>query len=609
MDFQKKAGYTQRRRAVTAMLIVVSLPVLIGTAALTVDVGLLYNARADMQTAADAGAHAAGVFLSTFENAGESSDPLSLARDRAAQLVASNRVLGQTMELSASDVQFGTASFDDSTGTYRFVPTEILPNAIRVTVRHTADSPNGKLPLLFAGIFGVTQTELTASATAMLAPRDIAVVADMSASHNDDSELRNYRLTNINMYDLWEALPGGVDDAGNGLWDLSEIPESWILPNGSIPQAEGPGWGFFRKLGFGDETLDASYNPDNDPGLIKLAFATNWSDTTLRNALFDQGYITSEVNAIMSGQYDFNGAYGERVAVALGLAIWNSGHDGGLWTTRGVDPSQTGNGNNWVGGSELEWNESVFDYSLDQSAGIWLDYIDNYAASTYTRMYNANSKFRYQYGIKTFVNYLLETRPEFQSTPEFASVPQQPMQAVKDSIKELTRFLTLAGGNDRLSLEVYGTTARHEVDLTENYDLVSTRLLEMQAGHYDRNTNMGGGILRGIEELESTRARSFSRKAIVVLTDGRANIDGGGQFSYPAGRSYALDMAREAANRGIKIFTVSVGANADTDLMAEIAEIGSGLHFHAEGSIEEYSANLQQILITIGGAKSVELIQ
>ena len=43
-----------RRHAVVAILFLVTLPVLFGMAALTIDMGLAYNARADLQDAADA---------------------------------------------------------------------------------------------------------------------------------------------------------------------------------------------------------------------------------------------------------------------------------------------------------------------------------------------------------------------------------------------------------------------------------------------------------------------------------------------------------------------------------------------------------------------------
>ena len=52
-----------KRRAATVVLVAVVVPVLIGFTALTVDVGYLYNVRTQLQTTADAAAHAGAVLL------------------------------------------------------------------------------------------------------------------------------------------------------------------------------------------------------------------------------------------------------------------------------------------------------------------------------------------------------------------------------------------------------------------------------------------------------------------------------------------------------------------------------------------------------------------
>jgi hypothetical protein len=43
--------------------------------------------------------------------------------------------------------------------------------------------------------------------------------------------------------------------------------------------------------------------------------------------------------------------------------------------------------------------------------------------------------------------------------------------------------------------------------------------------------------------------------------------------------------------------------------MEEIADIGHGEHFHAEGSIEQYSAQLAEIFQQLGSQRPVELIR
>jgi len=590
------------KRGVVVVQVAVLLTVLLGFAALTIDAGVMYNTRGDLQRTADAASLAAAARLSDYSTG----DPLPLARDAAVEYVQRNRVFSKTMTLDpSSDVVFGQATYDEQSHSYTFIPTEELPNALRLTVRHTADSSNGAVPLFFANVFGISDADLSARATAVMVPRDIAVVADMSASHTDDSELRHYRQTDVNLYNVWDNWPGGIDDGEGSIWDPNEIPPEWWDGNGNAPQAAGPAWGYLKKLGYGTEQIAQNYDPVADPGLIQLPFNQNWSDAKLRSYLFDRGYIQSEVDALMSKQYDPNGAWYYRVSAAMGWAYWNSGQPGGLWEKRGV---RGGNGNNWVGSNELEWTETIGNRDLQTSRLFWL-YYTLYTGSD-TMMTRTNSNFRFRFGVKTMMNYFMEWFPDNQSTPELSNTPEQPMQAVKDAVNHLVDYLDALNTDDQLSLEIYGTTARHEVDMSLNLPQVSNRLNAMQAAHYDGWTNMGGGLTRAIEELTSSRARSASKKMIILLTDGNANVTRDGRIGDPDGGAvYALEEAQAAADLGIKIFAVSVGVDANQSLMDQIAEIGSGEHFHAEGSIEQYSDQLEEIFRRIGGKRPVELIE
>ncbi|GJM24020.1 MAG: hypothetical protein DHS20C16_04350 [Phycisphaerae bacterium] len=599
-----------RRRAAVAIQVAVSMTAIIGFAALSIDVGSMYNAKGDLQRTADAAALAAASKLAAYNEG----DPTTLARAEAISFAQKNDVFGRGVTLDNSDVEFGRAVPSEGGG-FDFQPTNTNPDAVRVRVKLEEGSSNGALALYFSRVFGYDSADIDAEAVAMLIPRDIAIVADLSGSHKEDSELRSYKDTDINLHEVWDDLPGGINDVGSG-WEGTEFP---LDGEGYSPQMAGPAWGHMKSLGYGTETLDSSYDPTADPGLIELAKNANWNDAGLESALAARGYSNEEINAIMSSQHDGDGAWDERTAVALGLADWNSGIPGGRWEIGSQNNNngnqlqqigQGGNGNAWVGSSELNWTESFGDRTAEQSRPIWQDYINNYANKTWTQMYRANSDFKYQFGIKTFVNYLMERRTSHNQTPELANTRQQPMRAVKDAVQFLTDELYALETDDRLSLEIYGETARHEVDLTANYDLVSNRLVEMQAGHYDTWTNMGGGIQRGIEELSSSRARANSRKVMIVLTDGRANVTADGTTGdYINGASYARGRSEAAAAMGIKIYTVSVGSNSDIDLMDYLAVTGGGTHFHAEGSIDNYSEQLADVFQKLGGARPVELIR
>ncbi len=590
-------GRTPRRRGVAAAVAVVCLVVLIGFASLTVDVGAMYNARNDLQRAADAAALAAAARLGDTTAEG---DPLANARADADSYTQMNEVLGRTVSLDTNyDVTFLRANYNQAANTYTFTPTLAMPDAVRVSVRLTEDSPNGPLGLFFARIFGKDSTDVSASATAALIPRDIAIAADLSASHTDDSELRHYQTTTINLYDVWNALPGGANEVGS-VWNMTEIPPD-------PAQAAGPGWGFMKTLGYGTMTVDSTYNPVADPGLVRLPYAQSWNNAQITTYLTNRGYNAAERSAIMTNSgSDSSTVYPLRVAVALGLANWNSGIAGGRWSTVG---QPAGNGNTTITSSEAVWAEQIMGRSLASSGTIWTDYINNYVRQTGNEMYAANANFRYRFGVKTFINYLLEDRPQNNQTPELVNTPTQPMQAVKDSVGYLMNVLTNLDTDDHVSLEVYGQTARHEINLTNDFHLISDRMNQMQAAHYDRNTNMGGGIQRAIDELTGPRARSTSRKTLFLLTDGMANVTASGAFSYSGGAAYAMVKAQEAADLGIRIFAVSVGAEPDLAFMDEIAAVGNGVHYHAEGSIAEYSAQLDEILATLGGRRPVQLVE
>lgn len=477
-------AHLYRRRGAVVVLTLVTLTVLLGFAALTVDVGVMYNARAELQNAADAGAMAAALALMNTEYG---HDPVELAHATALEYVERNSVLGRKVTLAPmQDIVFGRAKLDPNTNTYNFAPTTVLPDAVKVTVRCTTDSPSGPIDLFFAPLFGMSSTDVSASAIAAMAPRDIAIAADLSGSIRYDSLLKYYDNRRINFYDVWDALPGGALEI-DSTWEAHELPAD-------LSQAAGPGWGFFKRCAFGTDPAEEDYDPTTDSGLTELNTYQTWNDADLTSYLFDRGYSGNEVTAILDP--DIGKYYGNRVAVALGLAYWSSGIPGGLWESRGVDGADAGDGNGVIGGSELEWAETIFQNTVVESAEIWRDYINK---MTYY------GPFRYRFGIKTFVEYLLENRIRPHETPEFASAPLQPLQAVKDAVTFMANLIDTLDSADQMSLEVYDGIGVHEVDLTTDYLAVSNRLGEMHPDHYSSGTNIGAGLERAIEELTSPR--------------------------------------------------------------------------------------------------------
>ncbi len=96
-------------------------------------------------------------------------------------------------------------------------------------------------------------------------------------------------------------------------------------------------------------------------------------------------------------------------------------------------------------------------------------------------------------------------------------------------------------------------------------------------------TNIASGIDQAAAVLTGSRSRSFAFKTMIVMTDGQHNV----------GRS-PVDAARDAANRGIEVFTVTFSHDADVATMQATAAAGNGKHFHAADG-----ETLRQIFIEI----------
>jgi len=611
MPYQRMVRKSRLRRAsVMIQTVLFGSAVGVSVAALAIDSGLMYNAKQELQNAADAAALAAASQL----GAGE--DPTQAAAAEAALFAARNTICGAGgwIDMDA-DVVFGHSVLEGEK--YVFQPNEQPYDSARVTIRRDASVEDGPISTLFARAFGAGEVSLAANATAMLVPRDISIVCDLSGSMNDDSELQHYDMTQINLKDIWLALPipKGNAGVGNGLDPPppgnphSENDQPGTGPGapanaggnpypgadpGSDDIPRGPRWGWLT--GWGEPIVQGEYDPVVDGGLYYIPKGQACTDEDVAENLETAGYYPNERAALLNpSAYESDTAYRNRVKVMLGLAGWKSKQkDGNVAMSKYSGGS--GNGNNTVDTNELC---QAVSYPF---SGSWDSYVSYMMGSSAMR--SANGDFRYRYGLKTFINYLLESRSHYSQTDLLWSTPEQPIQAVKDAVEEIVTFITDLQSADHLSLEVYATTSRHEVDLTEEYAQIVEVMNHRQSNHYDNTTCIGCGLAEAIEELQSERTRSAAAKIIILLTDGIANVDPYG--SDPPG--YALSEAQNAADEHMTIYTVSVGAGADQDLMQEIADIGHGSWFHAEGSVDEYSEQLRAIFRTLGGKRPVRLI-
>lgn len=174
-----------RRRGAAIVFTAMTMVVLIGFAALTIDVGYMYSVRIDLQNAADAAAlTAASAYASEYGTALRSKGENNalqkvrhLAIQRAKSLADLNTSMGtDSTKLQNKDITLGYIVVNSASDA---LDTDADPrsfNAVHVIARRDGQGPNGAVELFFAQIFGYSETEVTASAVAAFEDRVAAVV-------------------------------------------------------------------------------------------------------------------------------------------------------------------------------------------------------------------------------------------------------------------------------------------------------------------------------------------------------------------------------------------------------------------------------------------------
>lgn len=169
-----KAFLSHRRRGVSLVATMVTMPLMLGFVGLAVDVGMSRSLQADLQRTADAAA------LAAAQDLGGADPDASMAVAQATVLsyVIKNPVFDNTPVHvdPAVDIVFGQASLrPGGGGKVDFIPNILPPGAIQVTVHAT-------LGYTFARVLGLGERDLSATATAGSGPRDFVAVIDVSLS-------------------------------------------------------------------------------------------------------------------------------------------------------------------------------------------------------------------------------------------------------------------------------------------------------------------------------------------------------------------------------------------------------------------------------------------
>lgn len=146
--------------------------------------------------------------------------------------------------------------------------------------------------------------------------------------------------------------------------------------------------------------------------------------------------------------------------------------------------------------------------------------------------------------------------------------------------------------------------AGYDPDLGKSSNIIeSTVIANLDSTNASGGTNIAHGIMLGIDVLsnrviggQQNYGRPGAAHIMIVMTDGETNTLSGvdsicyaqqlwpirtGDLNRDRAKDCAIFYARQARDNGIVIYSITLGATADTELMAAVAETTGGVHRHA----------------------------
>ena len=172
-------------------------------------------------------------------------------------------------------------------------------------------------------------------------------------------------------------------------------------------------------------------------------------------------------------------------------------------------------------------------------------------------------------------------------TPDM-KLDDKPVQRI-DAIKKVVADFVLQRTGDRLGLVLFGSRAYLQTPLTFDRTTMAKQLEEARLGFAGEKTSIGDALALSVKRLQDRNQKS---RVIILLTDG-ANT---------AGEITPMQGAELAANLGIRVYTVGIGADAmevrsffsrqtinpsadlDEDTLTKIAQKTGGQYFRARST-------------------------
>lgn len=609
-----RAGSTRPRKGVFLVVGAVCLIVVLTFIAFSVDLGVASLTKSQMQNAVDAAALAASIELTdAIAHAGtDVSNVFTHAQAQARLKAAAVAALNNVYVDPERDVTYGRRTYNRATNSYsiNWNVEASQVNVVKVAARRDSDTrsaPDAKLPALFSGAFS-QGTTLRTDAVAYIDPRDMVVVHDFSRSMNFDSYFSDETTSRLTQEQLEDNIELVWDDLQPlSLGNLTFAPKYYSESKANT--------GATATVTFKGTSIDVASNTAIKS--VILYFGSSGS----------QSFSISS-NSTLTGSWAGTGSKSGKRITKVDLTIRKVGSSSQTWSLTGYECS-TSNVTSFCGLTGVQY---------PYASGSWSSYVSFVQSNDGLSMYGYND----MYGGMTFVCYLLRENPGHSQTADLWKTRHYPFHAIKEGHELLCDFLTDLGFDDHLGMVSYDTNHRMETTLnqtgmpsvnisanpvTNDYTAVKNLMHYKQAAHYSQSTNMGGGLSDAITMLD-TYKREGSRPAIILMTDGNSNtIDSGVSTSLPAGWNwntlfdyngdgsadyttsdsqarYVLKKVKEAVDKGYKVHAISVGVDADRDLLKAVAFLGNGCYVDVPGgsSVSDMEDQLRAAFTKIASA-------
>lgn len=584
------------RRGVFLVIAALCLAVVMTFVAFSVDTGIISLTKTKMQNGTDTAALAGAMEITyAISNAGtDVQDVFEYAKAQATAKAVQVAEMNSVYVDPAQDVVFGRRYRNSPTGDFQFDwnPASNQINCIKVIARRDnpdEEAPDGKVPGLFTGMFREHGSALKTESIAYIEPRDLVVVHDFSRSMNFDSYYTDEVSTPLPLAIIQQNLKMVYDDlAPSGLGNMPyEGVYAWQTKSNTNASAT---------VTYKGTSVDITTNTGIKSVIVY--FENSGSQT-----------FNISNNTTKTGTWAGTGSNNNKRINKVDVTILRVGSTSQTWalTNYNYDASAVINA----------FNMGSYPYS----SGSWA----NYVSFVKTNAALNNYGYRDKYGGNTFVCYVLRSIPSYADCKDLWKTRHYPFHAIKEGHQILCEFLKELGFDDYVGMVSYDNSHRIETKLetnnpafpavditstplTNDYDAVNKLMKYKQAAHHSFATNMSGGLKRAIQLIDNHK-RMGSRPAILLMTDGNSNtLDSGENGALPQGWSWnalfdydgngsadfstnnvqqtaVLKYVKQAVDKGYTVHAISVGNDADRNLMKAVAWLGNGYWVDVPGGM------------------------